>query len=151
MSDGSLSVHMHHSVEKSPKQDVGEQTADQAAGEQQTSGFEALAPPPARLQDEQQGEEEWGQEVEDEAVQTRQPQDARCCARQRRHGRPAVIQHGRVAPHGDLADELRPLAFGHDGRHLLLDLLAGSASSGNCVWCMAVEVSKAHHTFIFRL
>jgi len=108
---------VHHPVEKSPEQDVSEEPADQAAGEQQAAGLEALVPAPARLQDEQQGEQEGGQEVEDEAVEAREAQDAGRGAGQRRHRRPAVVQHRRVAAHRQLTDELRPFALCHNGRH----------------------------------
>ena len=62
------SVHVHHPVEEGPEQDVGEQPPDEPPREEQPPGFEALVPAAAGLQDEQQGEEERGEEVEDEPV-----------------------------------------------------------------------------------
>lgn len=108
---------MHHSVQEGPKQDVSEKAPDETAGEEQPPRLEAFVPPPARFEDEQQGEEEGGQEVKDEAVESRQSQDAGCRSGQSRHGRAAVIQHSGVSPHGNLADELRPLSFGPDSCH----------------------------------
>lgn len=109
---------MHHSVQEGPKQDVGEKAPDETSSEEQPPRFEAFVPSPARFQDEQQREEEGGQEVKNEAVKSRQPEDACRRSGQGRHGRAAVIQHGGVPSHGNLADELRPLSFGPDSCHL---------------------------------
>lgn len=113
----SCSVHMHHSVEESPEEHVGEQSAHETPGEQQASGFEALVPPSAGFQDEQYRQQEGREEVEDEAVQAREAQDARCGTGQRGHGGAAVLQHRGVTPHRHLADELRALALRCHRRH----------------------------------
>lgn len=113
----SSSVHMHHPVQESPEEHVGEQAAHETTGKEQTSGLEALVPPPASFQDEQHGQQEGRQEVEDEPVQACEPQDARCGPGQSRHRGPAVLQHRGVPSHRDLADELRALAFSCDRRH----------------------------------
>lgn len=109
---------MHHSIQEGPEQDVGEKTPDEASGEEQPPRFEALVPPPSGLEDEQQGEQEGGEEIENEAVQSREPEDARRRPRQGGYGGAAVVQHGGVAPHGHFADELRSLALGPNSCHL---------------------------------
>lgn len=68
---------MHHAVEKSPEQNIGEKPPDEAPGEKQPPRLEALVPPPTGFEDEEHREEEGGQEVEDEAVQAGETQDAR--------------------------------------------------------------------------
>lgn len=109
---------MHHPIEESPEEDVGEEPPHQAPGEQQPPGLEALVPAASGLQDEQQRQEERGQEVEDESVEAGEAQDAGGGSGQRRHRRAAVVEHGRVAPHRHLTDELGTLALGYDPRHL---------------------------------
>lgn len=108
---------MHHSVEESPEEHVGEQSAHETSGKEQASGFKALVPSPAGFKDEQHGQQEWREEVEDEAVQACEAQDARCGSGQSGHGGAAVLQHRGVPPHRHLADELRALAFSCDRRH----------------------------------
>lgn len=111
-------VHMHHSVEESPEQDVSEKTADKAPGEEQPPWFKELIPPPSGLQDEQQGEEERGEDIENEAVQSSQPEDASGGSGQSGHRSAAVIQHGGVPPHSDFTDELWSLTLGYNCCHL---------------------------------
>lgn len=108
---------MHHSVEESPEEHVGEQSSHETSGEEQAPGLKALVPPSAGFKDKQHGQQEGREEVEDEAVQACEAQDARCGPGQSRHRGPAVLQHRGVPPHRHLADELRALAFRCDRRH----------------------------------
>lgn len=110
-------VHVHHSIEESPEEDVGEKTSNQAPGEEEPSGFKTLVPSSSGLENEQQRQKERGQKVKNEAIQSRQAQDTGGSPGQRWHGGAAVVQHGGIAPHGHFADELRPLSFGYDGCH----------------------------------
>lgn len=59
---------MNHSVQESPKQDVGKKTSDKASSEEQAPGFKALIPSATSLKDEQQREKERCEEVEDETI-----------------------------------------------------------------------------------
>lgn len=109
---------MNHSVEESPEQDVSEKTSDKAPGEEQPPRFKAFVPPPSGLQNEQQREEESGEEIKNETIQSSQPEDASCCSGQSGYRGAAVVQHGGVSPHGYFADELRSLPLGDDSCHL---------------------------------
>lgn len=109
---------MHHSVQERPEKDIGEKTPDQAPSEEQPPGFEAFVPLPSSLENEQQRQEKGGQEIENEAVQSSQSQDACSCPRQSGHRGAAVIQHGGVSPHGHFADELRTFSLGYDCCHV---------------------------------
>lgn len=111
-------VHVHHPVQESPEQDVSEKTSDEASGEEEPPWFKAFVPPPAGLEDEQQREEKRRQEVKNEAIQSRQAEDAGCGSGQSRHRGAAVVQHGRIAPHSHFADELWSLALGSNSCHL---------------------------------
>lgn len=123
---------MHHPVQESPEQDVGEKPSDQPSGEEQPPRFEALVPPPSSLEDEQQGEQEGREEIENEPVQSRQPKDAGCRPRQSRNGGAAVVQHSGVPPHRHFADELWSLTFGPNSCHLGSGLPPeGAAVTGN--------------------
>lgn len=105
---------MHHSVEESPEQDVGKKTSNKPSCKEHPPRLEALVPPATGLDDEKKGEEERGEEIEDKSVQSCETKDARCCPRQSRHRRPTVVQHGGVAPHSNLADELWSLSLCYD-------------------------------------
>lgn len=109
---------MHHSVQKSPEQDVSEKTSNEAPSEEQPPRFEAFVPPPSGLEDEQQREEERGEEIKNEAVQSSQPEDASRRTGQSGYGGAAVVQHGGVSSHSHFTDKLRSLTFGHDSCHL---------------------------------
>jgi len=109
---------MHHSVQESPEQDVSEKTSDKTSGEEQPPRFKAFVPPPSSLEDEQQREEKGGEEIKNEAVQSRQPENAGRCSRQSRHRGAAVVQHGGVTPHRHFTNELWSLTLGHDCGHL---------------------------------
>lgn len=105
---------MHHPVQERPEQHVGEQASDEAPGEQQTARLEALVPPSTSFEDEEQRQQERSEEVKDEAVESRQTEDARGGPGQRGHRGAAVVEHRPVPPHRHLANELRTLAFGCD-------------------------------------
>lgn len=121
---------MHHPVEESPEQDIGKKTSDEAPGEEQSPRFKELVPPSSGLQDEQEGEEERGQEVENKAIESRQAQDASRRSGQSGYRGAAVVQHGGVAPHGYFADELRSLTLGHDCCHLSSNQLSQVSAAG---------------------
>lgn len=109
---------MHHSVEESPEQDVSEKTSDKAPGEEQPPRFEAFVPPPSGLENEQQREEERGEEIKNEAIQSSQPEDASCRSGQGGYRGAAVVQHSGVSPHSYLTDELWSLTLGYHSCHL---------------------------------
>lgn len=111
-------VHVHHPIEESPEQDVGEETPDKTPGEEQSPWFKEFVPPPSGLENEQQGEEKRREEIKNKAIQSSQPQDASCCSGQGRYGGAAVVQHSGVAPHSYFTDELRSLTFGYNSCHL---------------------------------
>lgn len=111
-------VHMHHSIEESPEQDISKKTSDKASGEEQPPWFKAFVPPPSSLENEQQWEEKWGEEVKNEAVQSRQPQDASCRSRECRYRGAAVVQYSCVAPHCHFTDELWSLTLGYNSCHV---------------------------------
>lgn len=111
-------VYMHHSIEESPEEDISEKTSDEASSEEQPSGFEAFVPPPSGLEDEQERQEKGGEEVKNEAIQSRQPEDASCCSGQSGHRGAAVVQHASITPHGQFADELWTLALGYNSCHV---------------------------------
>ncbi|KAL0583748.1 hypothetical protein AAY473_040595 [Plecturocebus cupreus] len=71
-------------------------------------------------QNEEQGEQDGGEQVKDEAVE-------------------AVIQDGGVAPHGRLADERRPFPLGHHRGHRTRQ---GSASRGTTRSCRENQVTS---------
>lgn len=125
-----VSVDVNHAIQESPEQDVGEEPSYEPSREKRPPGFKVLIPSPPGFQHQEQGEEDGRQEVEDEAVQARQPEDPRRGARQGRHRRPAVVQDGRVSAHGRLTDELRPLALGHHRGH-------GSQAGSGTSWLPA--------------
>lgn len=133
-----VSVDVNHAIQESPEQDVGEEPSYEPSREKRPPGFKVLIPSPPGFQHQEQGEEDGRQEVEDEAVQARQPEDPRRGARQGRHRRPAVVQDGRVPAHGRLTDELRPLALGHHRGH-------GSQAGSGTSWLPAGLSSTAAH------
>lgn len=112
------SVHMHHPIEECPKQDISEETSNEAPGEEQSPGFKEFVPSPSSLEDEQHREKKRGHEIKNEAIQSGQPQDPGSCPRQRWHRGAAVVQDSSIASHSDFADELWPLTLGHDSCHL---------------------------------
>lgn len=109
---------MHHSVEESPKQDVGKKASNKASGEEQPPRFKAFVPPPSSLENEQQREEKWGEEIKNEAIQSCQPEDTSCCPGQSGYRGAAVVQHGSVAPHSHFTDELWSLTLGYNSCHV---------------------------------
>ena len=111
-------VHMHHSVEESPEQDVSEKTSDEAPGEKQPPRLKAFVPSPSGLENEQQREEKRGEEIKNEAVQSSQPEDASCCSGQSGNRGAAVVQDAGVSPHSYFADELWSLTLGYNSCHL---------------------------------
>lgn len=108
---------MHHSVEESPEQDVSEKTTNEPPGEKQPPGFKALVPPPSGLEDEQQREKKRRKEIKNEAIQSRQAQDASCSTGQGGYRGAAIIQHGSITPHSHFTDELWSFTFGYNSCH----------------------------------
>lgn len=108
---------MYHPVQKSPEEHISEKPSDEPSGEEQPSRLEALVPPPAGLEDEQQREEEGREEVKNKAVQSRQAQDTGRGPGQGRHRSAAIVQHCGVSPHGHFTDELRSFTFRSDCCH----------------------------------
>lgn len=109
---------MHHPIEECPKQDISEETSNQAPGEEQPPGFKEFVPPPSSLENEQHGEKEGGHEIKNEAIESGQPQDPGSCPGQCWHRGAAVVQDCSVASHSYFTDELWPLTLGHDSCHL---------------------------------
>lgn len=68
---------MHHAVQESPKQDIGEEAPNKASGEQEPPWLEAFVPSSTSFEDEEHRQKEGGEEVEDEAIQACEAQDAR--------------------------------------------------------------------------
>lgn len=124
-------IHVHHSIKESPKQDVGKQPSNETSSEEQPPRLEALVPSSSGLENEQQREEKRGQEVEDEAVQSCQAQDARRGPGQRGNRGAAVVQNSRVAPHRHFTDELWALALGYHSGHFGSGGRGKSQSGGN--------------------
>lgn len=110
-------IHMHHSIKESPKQDVGKKAPNKAPSEEQPPRLEAFVPSSSSFENEQQREEKRSQEVEDEAVQSRQAQDSCGCSGQCRNRGAAVVQNSCVAPHRHFTDELWAFTLGYNSCH----------------------------------
>lgn len=130
---------MHHSIQKSPEQDISEKTSDEASGEKQPAGFKAFVPPPSSLQDEQQRQQKGREEIKNETVESRQPEDTSRRSGQSGHGGAAVVQHGGVAPHRHFTDEVWSLALGPNSCHLLQ--LWSSSSEVRCCNKGQIEIT----------
>lgn len=97
------SVDVHDAVEESPKENVGEQSAEQSRREERSATTQEAGPGVHGAEYQHEPESQRCGEVEEESPEARQAQDPGCAARQGGEGRAAVFQHCAVVPHGSLA------------------------------------------------
>ena len=110
-------IYVHHSVEKGPKQDIGEHLAEKSICKQRLARSEILFPRTARLPEDQQPEQDHGDPVEEEAVEGGQAEDARRAPWERRHAGSRVLHYRLVIGDRRLTEGLYLSSFVHLGPH----------------------------------
>lgn len=96
-------VHMNNAVEEGPKENVGEQPAEQSRREEGSAATQETVPGVHGAQHKHEPERQRCGEIEEETPEARQTQDAGSATGQRGQRRPAVLEHCAVVPHGSLA------------------------------------------------